>query len=266
AQTEGFLSPLVLGLLGLSIISLVVFILIEKRTAEPIILIDLFRNRVFSINLILLLISMIALNGYGFLMPFYMQNVLQLSTIQMGITLAIVFGLVMAVTAPIGGTISDKIGAAKVTMIGIFLLFASTIGAIWLNETSTQLSVLLHFLPIGIGIGLIITPTTSAIMGAMPRNRLGMGSSLVSISINMAQTMGIAILGSYWSSRVNTFLGYPPSGGASTAPANMQANALQETFILAACLLGIGLILNLWELISLSRRADRKSDIAQNKS
>jgi len=255
-QNEGFTNPLVLGLFGVFAVALVVFIIVEKRAAEPIILIALFRNRKFVINFILLLFSMIALSGYSFLMPFYMQNVLRLSAMEMGVTLAIVFGLVMALVAPVGGVLSDKIGSPRVTMIGILFLLGGTIGASWLDTASTQLAVLLHFLPIGMGMGLIVTPATSAIMGTIPSNRLGMGSGLVSIAINMAQTMGIAILGSFWSSRVYSVFDAVPDGGASSAPPDIQAGALRETFILAACLLAIAFVLNIWEVFAKNKPAD----------
>ena len=205
----------------------------------------------------MLLFSMIALSGYSFLMPFYMQNVLRLSTLEMGVTLAIVFGLVMALVAPVGGVLSDKIGPPRVTMIGVLLLLGGTIGASWLDTASTQLSVLLHFLPIGMGMGLIVTPATSAIMGTIPSNRLSMGSGLVSIAINMAQTMGIAILGTFWSSRVYSIFAAVPEGGASSAPPDIQAGALRETFILAACLLTVALALNIWDVVAKDKSAGR---------
>jgi EmrB/QacA subfamily drug resistance transporter len=258
AQTKGFADLLVLGLLLLSIIGLVLFVWIESKTQDPIITISSFKNPVFSFNLIFILLSMLALNGYGFLMPFYLQNVLGLTTMQMGLILAVTFGLLMAIAAPIGGALSDKIGATKITLIGFTLLLAGTIASIGLNEDSTQLSVLLRFMPIGLGIGMIVTPTTSAIMGTLPKDRLGMGASLTSITINVAQSMGIAVLGTFWSGSVASLLGSLPEGGASTAPAVIQAQALSSTFIFAACILSLGLILNIWRLISESRNTAPK--------
>lgn len=255
AQTRGFLSLPVLGLLILSLLGLAAFVWIEKRTADPIITIDSFKNPTFSTNLLFLLLCMIALSGYGFLMPFYLQNMVGLSTMQMGLILATIFGLVMAVTAPIGGAISDKIGSTRVTFIGIALLLAGTIASIGLNEHSTQLSIFLRFLPVGMGIGLVITPTTSAVLGTLPRDRLGMGASLTSIVINLAQTMGIAFLGTFWSGSIRAALGALPEGGASMAPIPVQVAALRGTFIFAGCIIAFGLALNLWRVIVESRRA-----------
>jgi len=255
AQTQSFFSFIVLGLFLLSFFGLAVFVWIEKRTVDPIITIDSFKNPVFSLNLLFLLLSMIALSGYGFLMPFYLQNMLGLSTMQMGLILATIFGLVMAVTAPIGGAISDKVGSTKVTCIGISLLLVGTIASIWLDENSTQLSVFLRFLPVGMGIGLVITPTTSAVMGTLPKDRLGMGASLTSIIINLAQTMGIAILGTFWSGSVHAALGGLPVGGASMAPIPVQVDALQSTFIFAGCIIFFGLVLNLWRVFVENRQS-----------
>lgn len=262
AQTQGFLSLPVVGLFLLSLLGLAAFVWIEKRTADPIITIDSFKNPVFSLNLLFLLLCMIALSGYGFLMPFYLQNMLGLSTMQMGLILATIFGLVMAVTAPIGGAISDKIGSTRVTLIGIALLLAGTIASIGLDEHSTPLSVFLRFLPVGMGIGLVITPTTSAVMGTLPRDRLGMGASLTSIVINLAQTMGIAFLGTFWSGSVRAALGGLPEGGASMAPIPVQVEALRATFIFAGGIIAFGLALNLWRVFT-ERRQEKKGSIAQ---
>lgn len=251
-QTIGFFNWLVIVLLVIGLVSLVLFVRVEKTAEQPIIVIDTFKNPVFSVNLLILLLAMIALNGYGFLMPFYLQNVLGLSTIEMGLILAGIFGFVMALTAPIGGAISDKVGVSRVTLIGMLLLFIGTLTAVWLNEFSTQISVFLRFLPIGVGIGLLITPTTSAVMGTLPGDRLGMGGSIVNLTINLASTLGIAILGSFWSGRVRTLVGELPLGGASSAPPTEQALALQSTFLLALVIIALGLALNFWLILKKS--------------
>jgi len=250
----GFLSPIALSLFALSLLAFVGFVLVERRSQEPMIVLDFFKNRTFSINLVLLLLSMVALSGYGFLLPFYLQNVLGLSTTQMGVLLAVVFGLLMAIVAPIGGTLSDKVGSWPVTLVGLVLLLGGTLAACTLTETSTQAAFLLRFIPVGLGIGLIITPTTSAVMGTVPRERLGMGSSVVSITLNTAQTVGIALLGTFWSAQVGRLIGELPEGGASLAPPDVQLAGLHSTFLFAAGIMLVGIALNVWGM-SVSRKA-----------
>ena len=247
-QDAGYGSMVILILFAVSITSLALFIRIERRVKEPIIVLSFFRSNTFSCNLILLLFAMIALNGYGFLMPFYLQNVLGLSAIQMGVLLALVFGLIMAVTAPLGGAISDKIGTWNVTLFGLVFLLAGTLAATSLGTDSTQLQFLLCFAPVGIGIGLLITPCTSAIMGSLPKERLGMGSSLVSIVINTAQSLGIAILGTFWSARTLSRIEIPLKT-EQAVPGEIQAAALRETFFLAAGLILLGIAVNTFGII-----------------
>lgn len=245
-QDMGFLSPVVLSLFLLSLLALIGFIWVEQKTQEPMIVLDFFTDGNFSINLVLLLLSMVALSGYGFLLPFYLQNVLGLSTTQMGLLLAVIFGLLMAIVAPIGGTLSDKVGSWPVTLIGLVLLLGGTLAASTLTDVSTQAAFLFRFIPVGLGIGLIITPTTSAIMGALPSERLGMGSSIVSITLNTAQTLGIALLGTFWSAQVGRLVGGLPAGGASLAPPDIQLEALHNTFFFAAGIISLGIVLNVW--------------------
>jgi EmrB/QacA subfamily drug resistance transporter len=249
-QDMSFLNPTVLLLFLLSVLAFLGFLRIERKTQEPMIALDFFKNRTFSINLVLLLFSMVALSGYGFLLPFYLQNIVGLSTTQMGVLLAIIFGLLMAIMAPVGGTLSDRVGSWPVTLIGLALLLGGTLAASTLTEVTTQAAFLLRFAPVGLGIGLIITPTTSAIMGTLPGERLGMGSSLVSITLNTAQTIGIALLGTFWSAQVGRLVGVLPAGGASLAPADIQLEALRNTFFFAAVIVSIGIVLNVWGMTS----------------
>jgi EmrB/QacA subfamily drug resistance transporter len=248
-QDMGFLNPVVLSLFLLSLLAFIGFIWVEQKTQEPMIVLNFFTDGTFSINLVLLLLSMVALSGYGFLLPFYLQNILGLTTTQMGLLLAVIFGLLMAIVAPIGGTLSDKVGSWPITLIGLVLLLGGTLAASTLTDVSTQAAFLLRFIPVGVGIGLIITPTTSAIMGTLPSERLGMGSSLVSIILNTAQTLGIALLGTFWSAQVSRLIGGLPLGGASLAPPDIQLEGLHNTFFFAAGIIGLGIVLNIWGMV-----------------
>ena len=106
---------------------------------------------------------------------------------------------------------------------------------------------------LGLGMGIFQSPNNSAIMGAAPPTRSGVASSLLSISRTLGQIIGIAVLGAFWASRVSYHSGSIPTGGATSAAVETQINALQETYLLLAMLMGLALLISILALFQ-SRR------------
>jgi hypothetical protein len=131
-----------------------------------------------------------------------------------------------------------------------------------LSTGTTSLGYVLRFLPIGIGIGVFQSPNNSAVMGAVPSQRLGVASGLLSVTRTLGQTTGIAALGALWASRVAQRVGGIPSGGATSAPAAAQVSALGDTFLIIVVAIGLALALASWGLM-LERRRRRSSQPAE---
>ena len=94
----------------------------------------------------------------------------------------------------------------------------------------TALGYVLRFLPMGIGLGIFQSPNNSAVMGAVPRERLGVASGLLSITRIVGQTTGIAVLSALWAGRVVVHHGAPLPEGATSAPAAAQVAGLHDIF------------------------------------
>jgi MFS family permease len=208
---------------------------------------SLFKNRLFSVNLITGLTTFIAIAGALILIPFYLENVLGLETRQVGLVLAVV-PVALGITAPLSGSLSDRLGTRPITVLGLIIL---TFGYFLLSRVDSQtdtLGFVLRFLPIGIGMGIFQSPNNSAVMGSVPRERLGVASGLLSITRSLGQTTGIAILGAIWAARVIIYTGQPLMGGATTAGAAAQVSGLQDTFITVIVLMIAALGLSVWGL------------------
>jgi len=81
-------------------------------------------------------------------------------------------------------------------------------------------------------------------MGAAPRNRLGIASSLLSMTRTLGQTVGIAFLGAFFASRLVYYAGQPVD--IRDAPAAAMVSALHDQFLVVAGLVAVGLLLALW--------------------
>jgi len=256
-QNTGFTAAIPIVLFGISLASLIGFILIELRSTYPMIDLAMFRNRLFDVNLITGLLSFITIAGPLLLMPFYLENIMGYPPSMVGLFMTVT-PILMGVTAPLAGSLSDRIGTRPVTVAGLAILACGYAVLTTLNTETSALGYILRFLPIGVGMGIFQSPNNSAILGSVPRTRLGIASGLLATSRTLGQTTGIAVLGAFWAGRVATYFGGMPQGGATSAPGTVQVAALSDVFMIAAILISLGFILATWGLI-LERREGQAS-------
>ena len=134
-------------------------------------------------------------------------------------------------------------------MIGLVTLLIGYTAVSTLGTHTTLLGYMLRFLPIGIGMGLFQSPNNSAIMGAAPRERLGVASGLLSITRTLGQTVGIAALAAVWASRVGYYAGRAVQGDQIAAPVAAQVAALQDTVLVIVAMILLALVLSVWGLM-----------------
>lgn len=246
-QDIGFTNPLILGLLGVFFLFIAVFIWVETRVSQPMIDLTLFKNTLFSANLVMGVLVFISLAGTTIMLPFYLEDVRGYSPQTVGLLLSVV-PIMLGITSPITGSLSDRYGSRPVLTIGLALLLAGYITVTQFLQVDTSMLVyILMFIPIGIGFGTFQSPNNSAVMGAVPKERLGITSGLLSISRTMGQTIGIAVLGAFFAGQVAAQLGGElPAGGATAASPIVEAIALRNTFYLPVVLVGIALVIGVW--------------------
>lgn len=242
-QGLGFTDPRIVALFAVAAAALVVFVVVERRVAYPMVDLGLFRNVQFSLNLVTGLLTFVAISAVTFLLPFYLQLVLALPVAKVGLLIAVV-PMVLAVLGPLSGSLSDRFGTRPVSVFGLILLLTGYLTASTMNETTTPLGYVLRMLPIGLGMGIFQSPNNSAVMGAAPRNRLGIASGLLSMTRTLGQTTGIAFLGALFASRLGYYAGQPVD--ISDAPAAVMVSALHDQFLVVAALIAAGLLLALW--------------------
>jgi MFS family permease len=237
-----FLLALLLGL------TLIAFVGIEWRVDQPMIELRLFRDSLLSSNLLTGFISFIAIAGTLILMPFYLENILGYSPGQVGLLLAVV-PVGLGVMAPIAGALSDRVGTRPITVLGLAMLVGGYYLVSTLGAHTTAMGYIVRFLPIGMGMGIFQSPNNSAIMGSVPRSRLGIGGGLLAITRTLGQIVGIGLLGAVWAGRVAFYAGGSLPGGAAAAPVNAQLAGLQDTFLAVVFLITLALLLSVWGLV-----------------
>lgn len=247
-QDAGFLGTIPLILFAVAALAFAIFVTIEQRIAQPMIDLKLFRNRTLSINLITGFLIFVALSGTLLLLPFYLENILGFAVQQVGLLLSVT-PIALGITAPIAGTLSDKLGARPITLTGLSLLILGFFAVSTLTADTTVIGYILRLLPIGLGMGIFQSPNNSVIMGAAPRHQLGVVSSLLSITRTLGQTAGIAILGALWAARVYANAGQVITGGATAATIPDQIAGLQDTYFSIAFLVIVAFGLGMWGFV-----------------
>lgn len=252
-QQNGYNQPVVWLLLGMWVAFLALFIIVEQKISQPVINLSLFKNDLFSINLSTGFITFLASSSSVFLLPFYLENVLGFDTRHVGLLLAVT-PVLLAVTAPLSGTLSDRFGTRPISAVGLVLLAIGYIALSTLDQSTTVWGYIWRMVPGGIGMGMFQSPNNSAVMGAVPRSRLGIASGLLANSRSLGQTIGVALGGAFWAARAVAHAGQPLPGGATTALPAVQVLALRDVYWAISGLVLAGLLLSLWGLVRERRR------------
>ncbi len=255
-QEMGFTDPVVLGLFGTWLLFLAIFIITELRVEEPMIDLRLFRNGLFSINLVTGFLTFVAISGTILLLPFYLQNVRGLEIQIVGLML-MVTPIGLGIVAPFSGSLSDRIGSRPVTVAGLVILLFGYLAMSTLGAETTLLGYVLRLAPIGVGMGVFQSPNNSAIMGAVPKRALGVASSLLAETRTLGNVVGVAVLGAIWATRAVYYNGAPVEGGPTNAAIPIQIPAMQDTFRASAFLILIALVFAVWAFVSERRSRGR---------
>lgn len=181
-----------LALIGGAVLLLGLFILREKRTAYPVVDLNLFANWNFAVGNIGLTIMYFSLSAQSVLMPFYLMNGMGYTALETGLLMG-AFPLTNILITPLSGWVSDKIGYRLLCATGMALLCLSLFLISGLNLESSIVNILLCFITLGFGMGIFNPPTNSAIMGAAPRDRLGTASAIINSLRQIGASVGTAV-------------------------------------------------------------------------
>ena len=197
----GWTSSIVLGLLAGAGLLLALFIFIERHSPEPMLDLSLFRVSLFSTSAASAVLNYICVYSITFLMPFYLIQGRGLNTAQAGLLLT-AQPVIMAISAPISGALSDRFGSRKPGMLGMAILSIGLFILSRINAGTGLWLVVLGMALAGLGTGTFISPHPSALMGAAPRRRQGVASGVQATARNFGMVLGIGLAGAILTTRL----------------------------------------------------------------
>jgi EmrB/QacA subfamily drug resistance transporter len=196
-------SPLVLSMFAVGIVALGAFALLEMRQRLPMLDLSLFRDATFAGANAVMLLTGVAMFGIFFFNSLMFQRIIGWSAIRTGATFLPMTVLIMFF-APAAGKFSDRIGSRWLMAAGMLLLTGSLLDFAQLVQTSTFWDVLPALILGGIGMALVMTPTTAAAMGSVPVDKAGVGSAVINSMRQVGGSFGIAVMGAVVATQVHT--------------------------------------------------------------
>ncbi|MCL6669515.1 MDR family MFS transporter [Streptomyces panaciradicis] len=224
--TWGWGSAQIVGLAVLGVVLAVAFVAVERRAAEPVLPLKLFRIRTFTLSAVISFIVGFAMFGAMTYLPTFLQVVQGVTPTMSGVhMLPMVFGLLLSSTG--SGQIVSRTGRWKVfpvagtavTTIGLLLLHR-------LDENSSTFEMSAYFFVFGLGLGLVMQVLVLIVQNAVSYEDLGVATSGATFFRSIGASFGVAIFGTVFASRLGDKLTAAFSG--VKLPGGVSADALKS--------------------------------------
>ena len=258
-------SPIVLALMATSVATLTLFLVVERRAAEPVLPLRLFANRAFTVTSCVALVVGFAMFGSVTYLPLFLQVVKGATPTASGMEMLPMMGGMLA-SSIVSGQLISRTGRYKVfPVVGTAVM---ALGLALLSRTTADTGlgrVLGTMLLLGLGMGLVMQVLVIAVQNAVDYRDLGVATSGNSLFRSIGGSVGTAVLGAIFAARLAAELAGHPSatagvgGGAGLSlqamarlPADMRAtyaqaftSAIDTVFLVATVIAVIGFLITL---------------------
>jgi EmrB/QacA subfamily drug resistance transporter len=237
SSSHGWTSALILGLFSGAAVCLAGFLLVESRVHDPMLPLGLFRNRVFSVANVTGLLVGFAMLGTFFFITQFLQSVQGYTPLEAGLrTLPTTVGIF--VISPLAGLLTARLGPRLPIVLGALLAALALLLLLSIEPDTSYTMLWWKICLFGIGLGLMLSPLTAAVLSGTPPQMAGLGSSVNNTSRQVGYSLGEAVLGTFvvqqFTSNITSQLiqaGVPASLGATIAShiagAGAQASQVQ---------------------------------------
>ncbi len=195
APTSGWASARTLGGIGAGIVVLAGFIGWELRRTHPLLDPRLFRRPAFAAGTLSITIQFFAFFGFVFLVLQYLQLVRRDSPLVSALSL-LPMAVTMMPSARLAPRLAGRAGTRVICVLGLALITGGFAILAQVDGSSSYWLVLAGLLPLGAGMGLAMTPATTAVTDALPPAQQGIGSAVNDLARELGGALGIAVLGS----------------------------------------------------------------------
>jgi MFS transporter, DHA2 family, methylenomycin A resistance protein len=191
---ESWQSPLVLGSLGITLVSLLIFLVVETRSSAPMLPLRLFANANISIGMIAGLLINFGFSGILFVLSLFFQQARGYSALLTGLAF-LPLTVVIPFSAPLVGRIINRIGTKVPMTIGFLLVGSGILLQAWVDIHTSYVVTLVGLLLMGLGLPLTIVSLLTLVMSNAPKELAGTASGALNASRQLGAVIGVAVLG-----------------------------------------------------------------------
>ena len=171
---------------------LAALIVVERRSASPVVDLGLFKGRGFSAGVCAAILQFMGMSAAISLGPFFLIDARGFSTVATGIMI-MPMPLAMLLISPLSGMLSDRVGSRPLTTFGLLLVAGALLSMSTLDNNAQPVDFMWRMLILGIGTSIFSSPNTSVIMSAVPPERLGTASAAQTTARTIGNAIGYAI-------------------------------------------------------------------------
>jgi EmrB/QacA subfamily drug resistance transporter len=274
--TEPWGSVQSIALIVIGVVLLVVFLLVERRAQEPILPLELFRNRTFAVTSAIGFIIGLALFGSITYLPLFLQVVKGMSPTRSGLQLTPMMAGLLVTSIAAGRTISRFGRYRPFPIVGTAVMIVGMVLLARLNVHSSTTTAALDMLVLGLGLGMVMQVLVLAVQNAVEFRVMGVATSGSILFRQVGGSIGLAIFGAIFSNSLHSKLAaYLPPGAhvpKTVSPAVIKrlppklhdayahavAASLHPVFVTAAVLSVVGFLLT-WLLREIPLRTTSRA-------
>jgi len=186
AVVAGFVAAVVLAML---------FVLAEMRASQPMLPLSLFGNRTFALTSLVGLLVNVAFYGLIFVFSLYFQRVNGLSPLMTGLAFVPMMGAVLPVNL-IAARVAERIGAPVTIAAGAVTAAAGCLALLGIQPGTNYWATCAQLIVIGAGLGLLVPPLTSTLLGSVEKSRSGIAAGTLNATRQTGSVLGVALFGS----------------------------------------------------------------------
>ena len=234
--------PVLLGAVA-TLVLLAVFVWWELRTPWPMLDLRLFQRKLVAIGSAAAWLSFMGMSSSRFMMPFYMQRVLEINPRDVGLLL-IPPALCMVLIGPVSGRLSDRFGWRTLTVSGLSLSMVASIAiALTLTDASPVVFIVVMLMLQSCGMALFNSPNQSSLLSAVERSQYGVIAGLTQLIRNSANVTSIAVATTVVVVTMGTYGVEPSLDAVSPSVAFAFVDGLRWAFVLMGAMLFVGVVL-----------------------
>ncbi len=191
----GWHNPFVIAGFAAAIVLAVLFVLQERHAPQPMLPLTLFANRIFSVTALAGLLVNVAFYGLIFVFSLYFQRINSWSPFMTGLAFLPMLGAVLPINL-LAARVAERIGAPQTIALGSCIAAVGSLGLLTVAPGTSYWALGLQLVALGGGLGLLVPPLTSTLLGSVEKSRSGIAAGVLNSTRQTGSVLGVALFGS----------------------------------------------------------------------